>query len=137
MRLAGTCSMYSKRAMPQLTKMASSMGADLNRRCPYQATVMKMLERNSSPAAVSRSCMSAPDSIVQRRMAWSRGAGAEREDPIVAIERGELDPIYCLHGAERYLVDRCVNAVRKAILGTTATAPSFNADVFDLKDSNL
>ncbi|HEY2900661.1 MAG TPA: DNA polymerase III subunit delta [Polyangia bacterium] len=70
-------------------------------------------------------------------MAWSRGAGAEREDPIGAIERGELEPIYCLHGAERYLLDRCVNAIRKAILGTTATAPSFNADVFDLKDANL
>ena len=40
-------------------------------------------------------------------MAWDRG-GAEREDPTLAIERGQLDPIYCLHGAERYLVDRCV-----------------------------
>ncbi|SRR5258708_7215499 len=69
-------------------------------------------------------------------MAWDRG-GAEREDPTLAIERGQLDPIYCLHGAERYLVDRCVAAIRKAVLGSDATGPSFNADSFDIKDGNL
>jgi DNA polymerase-3 subunit delta len=60
-----------------------------------------------------------------------------QEDPTAAIERGELDPIYCLHGAERFLVDRCLNAIRKAVLGTTGGGPSFNADFFELKETPL
>lgn len=64
-------------------------------------------------------------------------SGADREDPTIAIERGELDPIYCLHGAERFLVDRCLTSIRKAILGTASAAASFNADFFELKESNI
>jgi DNA polymerase-3 subunit delta len=70
-------------------------------------------------------------------MAWSRSGGPEREDPTLAVERGEIDPIYCLHGAERYLVDRCLAAIRKAVLGPAASGPSFNADSFELKETSL
>ena len=39
-------------------------------------------------------------------------------DVIGAIASGQIDPIYCLHGAERYLVDRCLAAIRQAVLGS-------------------
>src|ERR1035438_10675002 len=44
-RLAGTCSTYSKKAMPQLTMMTSQMGRSLNFKCPYQANVIKTFEQ--------------------------------------------------------------------------------------------
>ncbi|HET6282540.1 MAG TPA: DNA polymerase III subunit delta [Polyangia bacterium] len=65
-----------------------------------------------------------------------RPGGPDREDPLVAIERGQLDPIYCLHGTERFLVDRCLVAIRTAILGTASASASFNADFFDLKETS-
>src|SRR4051812_27770822 len=54
MRLAGTCSRYSARAMPQLTSAAMYQG-EVARffRCPYQAKVMKMLEPISSSTVCS------------------------------------------------------------------------------------
>lgn len=67
----------------------------------------------------------------------SRGA-KNVEDPSAAIERGELAPIYCLHGAERYLVDRCLAAIRAAVVGGPAAAfAAFNHDVFDLKETAI
>jgi len=67
----------------------------------------------------------------------SRGAKTA-EDPVVAIERGEVAPIYCLYGAERYQVDRCLAALREAVLGGKAAAfAAFNHDVFDLKETSL
>src|SRR6187397_1902227 len=49
MRLAGTCSTYSKSAMPQLTTAARYQGV-VSRcfRCPYQATVMKRFDATSN-----------------------------------------------------------------------------------------
>ena len=47
MRLAGTAKQYSMKAMPQLARIASTMGEDLYLRCPYQANVMKTLEAKS------------------------------------------------------------------------------------------
>jgi len=58
-------------------------------------------------------------------------------DLVSAIESGRLDPIYCLHGAERYLIDRCLAAIRKTVLGAAAAAASFNHDVFELKETPL
>src|SRR3954454_14788109 len=58
-------------------------------------------------------------------------------DIVAAIERGELDPIYCLHGAERYLLDRCLAAIRQAVLGSAGGGASFNHDVFDLKETPM
>ena len=54
-----------------------------------------------------------------------------------AIASGQLDPIYCLHGAERYLVDRCLAAIRQAVLGSAGGGASFNHDVFDLKETPM
>jgi DNA polymerase-3 subunit delta len=64
--------------------------------------------------------------------------GTPKEDLVVAIERGEIAPVYCLHGAERYLVDRCLAAIRAAVTGGSA-APfaAFNQDVYDLKETSI
>jgi DNA polymerase-3 subunit delta len=64
---------------------------------------------------------------------------SQDEDLVAAIEAGRIDPIYALHGPERFLVDRCLAAIRKAILGAAARpgAASFNHDVFDLKDTPI
>src|SRR2546428_654892 len=52
MRLAGTCSRYSARAMPQLTMAAVYQGAVARFfRWPYQASVMNTLEPTSSSTA--------------------------------------------------------------------------------------
>ena len=48
MRLAGTASQYSKKAMPQLTITAIHKGFEVWLRWPYQAKVMKTLEASSS-----------------------------------------------------------------------------------------
>ncbi len=64
--------------------------------------------------------------------------GAPKEDPISAIQRGEIAPIYCLHGAERYLVDRCLQEIRAAVVGGAAAAfASFNQDMFDLRETEM
>src|ERR1051326_2196975 len=46
-RLAGTCSAYSGSAISQLTTTTKTRGFSLNRKCPYQATVMNRFERVS------------------------------------------------------------------------------------------
>lgn len=66
-----------------------------------------------------------------------RDAGPGPDDLFAALARGEVDPIYCLHGAERYLVDRAHAAVRDAVLGAGSKGPSFNHDVYDVKESGL
>jgi DNA polymerase-3 subunit delta len=54
------------------------------------------------------------------------------------IARGDLSPIYCLHGNERFLVDRAVADIRKAVFGSDASpAAGFDHDVFDLKESPM
>ena len=62
--------------------------------------------------------------VYNRPMAFVPRGGKVVEDPVVAIERGEIAPIYCLHGAERYLIDRCLAAIRAAVLGGKAAAVS-------------
>ena len=76
--------------------------------------------------------------VYNNRVAFvSRGA-KNGEDPVAAIERGEIAPVYCLHGAERYLVDRCLAALRTAVVGGPASAfAAFNHDVFDLKETAM
>src|SRR5262245_47018975 len=52
-RLAGTCTRYSKNAIPQLAKMATSKGlCPRVRRWPYHANVMKTFEAVSSTTVV-------------------------------------------------------------------------------------
>jgi DNA polymerase-3 subunit delta len=67
----------------------------------------------------------------------ARGSGP-RPDPIAAIAEGALAPIYCFHGAERFLVDRALQAVRQAVVARIPAAfASFNLDSFDLRESDL
>ncbi len=54
-----------------------------------------------------------------------------------AIAAGQIDPIYCLYGAERYLIDRCLAAIRQAVLGSAGGGASFNHDVFELKEAPM
>lgn len=58
MRLAGTISMYSKKAMPQLVSAAISQGLPFRLfRWPYQAKVMKRLEQQSRAAVCNQTGM--------------------------------------------------------------------------------
>jgi DNA polymerase-3 subunit delta len=59
-------------------------------------------------------------------------------DLLQQIENGEIAPVYVLYGPERYLVDRCLAALRGQILGKNAEAASaFDCDAFDLKETPL
>src|SRR3954470_11199102 len=60
----------------------------------------------------------------------------DQDDVLAAIGRGELDPVYCLQGAERFLIDRCLAALRAAALGAQAST-GLNHDVFELRESGL
>lgn len=65
-------------------------------------------------------------------------AKQETRDVLGDIAAGDLAPIYCLHGNERFLLDRCLAAVRKAVLGSEKGGPTgLDYDVFDLKDTQL
>jgi len=76
--------------------------------------------------------------VYNNGVAFVPRGGKTVEDPVAAIERGELDPIYCLYGAERYQIDRCLAALREAVIGGKAAAfAAFNHDVFDLKETGL
>ena len=61
----------------------------------------------------------------------------EEPDLLRAIERGEIAPIYCLHGPERFLIDRVLAALRRRILGATGDASGCNCELFDLKEVTL
>lgn len=69
-------------------------------------------------------------------MASARPPARDAADLIPSIERGELAPIYLLHGEEDYLIGRVVSAVRTAILGADPKAhgAGFNYDVFEVRD---
>ena len=55
MRFAGTCTRYSKKAMPQLMMAATNQGFDSRlRRWPYQANVMKTLDAIRRATGVRR-----------------------------------------------------------------------------------
>ena len=65
-------------------------------------------------------------------------AKQDTRDVLGDIAAGELAPIYCLHGNERFLVDRCLAALRSAVLGSEkAGATGLDYDVFDLKETML
>jgi DNA polymerase III subunit delta len=52
-------------------------------------------------------------------------------DVIARASKGPLDPVYVLVGTERLLVDRAVDALRKAV--ESMGVPAFNVEVFDGK----
>jgi DNA polymerase-3 subunit delta len=71
-------------------------------------------------------------------VAFGARGGPPKEDPVEAVARGQIDPVYCLHGGERYLVDRCLQAIRAALMGGAAAAfASFNQDSFDLRETAM
>jgi DNA polymerase III subunit delta len=62
----------------------------------------------------------------------------ESNDVFSEIERGHVAPVYALTGEESYLIERCLEALRHAVLGPEASGgASFNLDNFDLKSSGL
>ena len=52
-------------------------------------------------------------------------------DVTKSAREGSLAPVYILVGTERLLIDRVVDAVRKAV--DSMGAPGFNVEVFDGK----
>ncbi|MBW2212814.1 MAG: hypothetical protein JRF48_00005, partial [Deltaproteobacteria bacterium] len=52
-------------------------------------------------------------------------------DVTTRASKGSLDPVYVLVGTERLLIERVVDAVRKAV--DSMGAPGFNVEVFDGK----
>src|SRR5687767_14335558 len=76
MRLAGTCSRYSNSAMPQLITAATYQAFPFRLlRCPYQAKVMKMLERISRPTVLSRIGMRSSPRSPGFAVSGGRGVG--------------------------------------------------------------
>jgi DNA polymerase-3 subunit delta len=61
---------------------------------------------------------------------------ADSDDVLGAIAAGQIDPVYALYGPERFLVDRCVAALRAAVLGPGA-GHGLNLDAFELKEAGL
>ena len=61
----------------------------------------------------------------------------EEPDLLRAIERGDIAPIYCLHGPERFLIDRTLAALRRKILGAVKDSSGLNCELFDLKEVAL
>jgi DNA polymerase-3 subunit delta len=55
-------------------------------------------------------------------------------DLTAAISEGKLAPIYCLHGAETFLIDRMISTLRDAVVGKDG---GFDADTFDLREQSL
>jgi len=65
-------------------------------------------------------------------------ARPESRDLLAELAKGDLAPIYCLHGNEHFLVDRALAGIRKAVLGSeTAAATGFDYDTFDLRETPL
>src|SRR5712671_6599679 len=86
MRFAGTWKQYSAKAMSQLITMTLNNGAWRYFRWPYQAKVMKMLERVRSRIVVMRICclilgfdctpQQWSDGRLARPVLWRPGGGA-------------------------------------------------------------
>lgn len=71
-------------------------------------------------------------------MAFVSRGSAPRPDPVAALASGVIAPVYCLYGAERYLVDRCVREIRRAVIAKIPPAfAAFNVDGFDLGEAEM
>lgn len=78
--------------------------------------------------------------VYNRFVAFVPRGGPPKDKPDFgeSIRSGKLAPIYCLHGAERFLVDRALADIRAVALGGPAAAfASFNHDVFDLRETPI
>jgi DNA polymerase-3 subunit delta len=64
--------------------------------------------------------------------------GSPAETLLADLAAGAIKPLYCLHGQESFLADRCLRALRAAVLGPgNDPATAFDADTFDLKETSL
>jgi DNA polymerase III subunit delta len=71
-------------------------------------------------------------------MAFVSRGNAARPDPVAALEGGQVDSVYCLYGAERYLIDRCLREIRRAVGEKIPPAfAAFNTDLFELGESAM
>src|ERR1700675_1230547 len=82
MRFAGTWKQYSAKAMSQLMTMTLNSGAWRYFRWPYQAKVMKMLERVRSRIVVMRICC-----LIRGFDCTLRGGGATGASPVHIVWR--------------------------------------------------
>ncbi|HEY0712968.1 MAG TPA: hypothetical protein VGF45_09865, partial [Polyangia bacterium] len=65
-------------------------------------------------------------------------AARDSKDVFASIEAGDLAPIYALVGEETYLIERCLEALKKAVVGDAAAREgSFNLDSFELKQAGV
>src|SRR5690242_17173466 len=139
MRLAGTCSRYSKRAMPQLASAAIHQGlAESSFRCAYHAKVMNTLEATSRAAesATAWGCMSddpfdalagaARELLARRAEARDGDVGRkveerrEHERPLVHARMGKGEAL----GREHLLaVEQEVEVERARRVGKRPLAP--------------
>ncbi len=53
------------------------------------------------------------------------------------LAQGQIDPVYCLHGGERFLVDRCVATIRRLVTGVAESSAASDYDVFDLRETPI
>ena len=66
--------------------------------------------------------------VYNKNVAFVPRGGPPKEDLLTTIARGDIAPVYCLHGAERYLLDRCLHAIRTAVTGGAAAACASRSD---------
>jgi DNA polymerase III subunit delta len=65
-------------------------------------------------------------------------AKQETSDILGEIAQGKLAPVYCLHGSEHFLIDRCLTALRKVVTGSeNPAANGLDYETFNLKETDL
>src|SRR5258708_30589513 len=111
MRFAGTWKQYSAKAMSQLITMTLNSGAWRYFRWPYQAKVMKMLERVRSRIVVMRICCLIPAFDCTLRFGGATGASAADGRDFVPRHRNRrrqipANPNFPLHRAAENRDDR-------------------------------
>src|SRR5436190_2448849 len=114
MRLAGTCSMYSKNAMPQLTSAATYHGRSLKlRRCAYHANVMNTFESVSRPTVVRTTPI---------RKSPSPILGEDRPALVIAPSAVDLEVSrrQSLAAESKFLYQRLRRAIRRLNVGLEA-----------------
>src|ERR1700683_329924 len=121
MRLPGTCSRYSKKAIPQLTRAATYHGrAARLRRCAYQAKVMNTLEPNSNAVAAITGLMGAPRQWfsaghLQTAQLRERFGVALVHDTVPAARARRLDVVGAVVDEQRGRGHECKTALGGAV----------------------
>ncbi|MDX2024019.1 MAG: DNA polymerase III subunit delta [Deltaproteobacteria bacterium] len=61
---------------------------------------------------------------------------AKGGDVLSNIMAGDLDAVYAFHGAERHLIQQCLDALRSHVVGNTK-GQALNEEIFDLKEAGV